>query len=106
MVSAGVKVTGTISAPLSLFRKYKGVELKATVLADGSVEFDGQRYDSCSTVASFARGTLVGGTPATNGWAFWKYRDTEGKAHPLDHTRQLFRNRSQQQTRPGSGEAS
>jgi len=97
---------GVVSAPLSLFKKYKGAELRATVLADGSVEFDGQRYDSCSTAASVARGTLVGGTPATNGWEFWKYRDADGKVQLLDHTRQLFHNRSQQQARPDSGEAS
>jgi hypothetical protein len=84
------------SAPLSLFKKYKGAELTATVLANGCVEFDGQRYDSCSTAASVAGGTIVGGTPATNGWEFWKYRDADDKAHSLDHARQLFRNRSQQ----------
>lgn len=84
-----------ISAPLRLFKKYKGSELSAIVLADGSVEFGGQKFDSCSSAATFARGKIVGGTPATNGWDFWKYQDTAGKTHLLDHARQLFRDRSQ-----------
>jgi len=87
---------GVISAPLKLFRKYKGAELSASVVADGSVEFAGQRYDSCSMAASFARGTVVGGTPATNGWTFWKYRDADGKVRQLDHSRGLFHGRSQE----------
>jgi len=66
------------------------------VLGDGSVEFEGQRCGSCSTAANFAHGTLVGATPATNGWVFWQYRDADGKVQLLDHARQLFRNRSQQ----------
>ena len=76
-----------ISTPLKLFKKYKGTELSATVLADGSVELDGQKFDSCSSAATFARGTIVGGTPPTIGWIFWKYRDTQGKVHQLDHAR-------------------
>lgn len=57
---------GVVSAPLSLFKKYKDTELRATILADGSVEADGQRFDSCSIAASFARDSIVGGTSATN----------------------------------------
>jgi len=60
------------------------------VLADGSVEFDGQKFDSCSSAATFARGTIVGETPPTNGWSFWKYRDIQGKVHQLDHARSLL----------------
>ncbi len=96
-------MTGTISAPLSLFKKCESAKLRATTLFRWQREFDEQSLDSCSTAASYARGTIVGGTPATNGWAFWKYRDTDGKAHPPDHARQLFRNRSQQEPRPDSG---
>jgi predicted type IV restriction endonuclease len=84
-----------LSAPLTLFKKYKGKELLATVRVDGTVEFDGQQYESCSTAAAYARGTIVGGTPSTNGWEFWKYRDSEGKVHHLDHARCVYR---QQQT--------
>ena len=81
---------GIVSAPLALFKKYKGVELKATVLENGTVEFDGRVYDSCSTAGAYARGTVVGGAPSTNGWSFWKYHDSNGVARVLDFARQAY----------------
>lgn len=93
--ASGVSLTqlidaGVIGTPLKLYKKYKGANLLATVFADGSVEFNGHRFDSCSTAASVARGSVVGGTPATNGWVFWKYYDADGKLQQLDHARGLF----------------
>lgn len=90
--SSGASLTqlidvGAIAAPLKIYKKYKGVNLTATVSPDGSVEFNGQRFDSCSTAASVARGTVVGGNPATNGWTFWKYTDADGKPRQLDYLR-------------------
>lgn len=81
---------GLIRAPLALFRKYKGVELTATVLEDGSVSFQGNAYKSCSAAGASARGSVVGGTPSTNGWTFWKYLDDDGAIHALDFARQAY----------------
>jgi hypothetical protein len=78
---------GLIKTPLKLHKTFRGTKLFATVHADGRVEFNGQFFDSCSSAASAARGTVIGGTPATSGWAFWKYDDAEGRSHPLDHLR-------------------
>jgi hypothetical protein len=79
-----------LTPPLRLFKKYKGKLLEATVLADGSIEFQGQKHASCSTAASVARGTVTGRNPATNGWEFWKFTESSGKSVLLDELRQAF----------------
>lgn len=91
--SAGVSLTdlisaGLIRAPLAIFKDYKGVRLTATIHQDGTVEFDGQRFDSCSTAGAHARGSVVGGAPSTNGWSFWKFMGENGKPADLDSVRQ------------------
>jgi len=79
---------GLITTPTSLFRKYKGKLLQATLQADGSVEFAGQRYSACSAAAAQARGSVIGGAPATNGWTFWQFRAAGNKVRTLDDLRQ------------------
>ena len=81
---------GLISAPLKLFKKYKGVELKAIVQKNGTVEFLGETYNSCSSAGECDRGSIVGGKPNTNGWTFWKYRTPEGHVVLLDAARQKY----------------
>jgi len=78
---------GILSPPLKLLRKYKGKMLEATLLAGGVVEFQGQRYDTCSGAAEAARATVSGHRMNTNGWTFWQYRDAAGKRHGLDDAR-------------------
>ena len=70
---------GVLVPPLQLFRRYKGKMLEATLLAGGGVEFQGQRYDTCSGAAAAARATVSGHQMTTNGWTFWQYRDAGGK---------------------------
>jgi hypothetical protein len=81
---------GLLTPPVRLFRKYKGKILDATVLADGAVEFQGQRFDSCSTAADVARSTVTGRRMHTNGWVFWQYLDQEGKTRTLVDIRNKF----------------
>ena len=57
-------------------------------VAGGKVEFQGKEYDSCSTAAEYARGTVTGKKMNTNGWSFWHYRGEDGKKHRLDEARQ------------------
>ncbi|MCX7410763.1 MAG: hypothetical protein NTZ32_22030 [Planctomycetales bacterium] len=91
----GVSLTEIIKAgflkpPLKLFRKYRGTTLTATLNADGTVEFQGTRYSTCSNAAGSARGTITGRPMATNGWSFWQYTDATGKALELAHARSQF----------------
>ena len=79
-----------ISAPLKLFKKYKGVDLEAIVQRDGTVEFKGQTFTSCSSAAEHARGSVIGGKPNTNGWTFWQFRAMDGRVVQLDQPRQAF----------------
>lgn len=82
---------GLIHPPLSLGCTYKGVRLDATVEADGSVRHAGNTYDSLSSAGAAAKGAVVGGgkTPATNGWDFWRYRDSvTGELRPIGDLRQ------------------
>src|SRR5205085_574332 len=45
---ADLIAAGRLSPPLRLFRRYKKTSLEGTLLPDGSVEFGGQPYPSCS----------------------------------------------------------
>lgn len=76
-----------LSPPLKLFRKYKAHRLEATLRPDGMVEFNGKTYDSCSTAAEYARGTVTGRKMNTNGWVFWQYEDADLQTRTLDHAR-------------------
>jgi predicted type IV restriction endonuclease len=78
-----VIAAGLLSPPIQLFRKYKGQRLEATLLPDGKVEFQGTRYDSCSSAAEAARQVVVGRRMNTNGWDFWQYLDASGKKFTL-----------------------
>jgi hypothetical protein len=87
---ADVIAASLLAPPVTLFRKYKGHRLEATLLPDGRVEFQGDPYDSCSTAAEFARSTVTGRRMNTNGWVFWQYLGQDGKPHLLDEVRQNF----------------
>lgn len=79
-----------IKTPTTLFRKYKGKVLEALLNADGSVTFDGRNYTACSAAAAAARGSVIGGAPATNGWTFWQFRNADNQKQTLDDLRQRF----------------
>lgn len=85
---------GLLSPPVRLFCRYKGRDLEAKVLGDGQVEFNGEKYASCSTAAELARGTVTGRRMNTNGWVFWKLIGTSGKAVRLDSLRKQFQQHS------------
>jgi hypothetical protein len=87
---ASLLESGLISSPLQLFRKYKGQRLEATLRENGTIEFRGQQYNSCSAAA---RGAVIGGMPPTNGWTFWQYRTPDGKVVQLNQPRERFSSR-------------
>jgi hypothetical protein len=98
--SRGVGLTNLIAAriltpPLKLFRHYKGNMLEATLHSDGAVEFQGQRYETCSAAAEAARMSVTGKRLNTNGWSFWQYQGADGKTLTLaDAREQLAKSRS------------
>lgn len=104
---ADLIAAGLIVPPLRLERRYKGVELQASIEADGTVRWQGSASDSLSAAAGMARasviGTLEGGKyPATNGWTFWQYRDArDGVLHPLAELRERYRQSSIQPSSSG-----
>jgi hypothetical protein len=81
---------GLIETPSTLFRKYKGKILEAILNPDGSVTFDSRNYTACSAAAAAARGSVIGGAPATNGWTFWQFRNADDRKQTLDDVRQRF----------------
>ena len=81
---------GHFKTPLRLSNHYKGRDLEARLLKDGTVEFQGKRYSSSSSAADAARQTVIGGKPHTNGWTFWQFRDEAGQLVPLDRMRKEF----------------
>ena len=92
--------TGLIVPPLELVKDYKGAHLVATVQQDGRIVWDGTPYDSLSTAAGMARKSVIGPSPGrrypqTNGWTFWRFRDTEsGDTEEIDALRQQYLKRS------------
>lgn len=88
---------GIIKAPFKLEKVYKKQHLSATVEADGSITFGGERYNSPSLAGGYARNSVSGlpqgGDPywRTNGWIFWNYVDpVTGEVHVLDHLMKLY----------------
>ncbi len=84
---ADLIAAGILTPPLKLFRKYKGKRLEATLLAGGAVEFQGQRYNTCSGAPEAARATVSGQRMNTNGWVFWQYEGAGGKKLTLRDAR-------------------
>ena len=77
-------------APARLFSKYKGRTFEATLLADGQVEFQGQRYGSPSAAGGAACATVTGRKMSTDGWMFWKVEGDDGRLRELTHARSQF----------------
>lgn len=74
--------SGVVSAPLRLVRTYRGQELEARLLEDGTVQFRGEVYPSLSAaaVAAIQSTRPDGEGSAINGWEFWRYTDSPGRA--------------------------
>jgi hypothetical protein len=81
---------GLLKPPLRLFFRYKGQELEATLLANGGVEFQGQRYASPSAAGAAARATITGRTMATDGWRCWQVEGTDDKPCTLADVRDAY----------------
>lgn len=81
---------GALSAPLQLYRRYKGKRLEASILPDGRVEFGGKVFDSCSRAAEAARESITGQRMNTNGWAFWQFDAEGGQVRTLEDLRATF----------------
>ena len=74
-------VTKKVGRPLKgllagkmIYVNYKGIKYKAWVFNNGRIKYDGQIYDSPSTV-----GSVIRGGKSTNGWRFWKYKNKSGE---------------------------
>jgi hypothetical protein len=83
-------VAGILSPPIKLFREYRGKTLEATLLPNGTVEFQRANYQTCSLAANMARGSITGRPMSTNGWVFWQYMDTNGVTRTLADARQEY----------------
>lgn len=86
---------GLIQLPLELKKTYLGRQLTARVEPDGRIICLGQAYDSISTSAGMARASVTGVPsgkrfPSTNGWTFWRFRDSDGELKSLDELRQRY----------------
>jgi hypothetical protein len=88
-----VIAAGLLRPPVRIFRRYKGQDLEATILPDGMVECKGKRYPTCSGAADAARAAITGRPMNTNGWAFWQYRDNDGKTRHLELARKALLDR-------------
>lgn len=90
MIEAGV-----VRPPLDLEVDYLKRHLTAQIQSDGRVSCLGQVYDSLSAAAGMARASVLKKPskykyPPTNGWIFWRFRDTDGKLKEMDFLRQAY----------------
>lgn len=67
----------------NLFSKYKGVENVATIEENGKIKIQNKYFNSPSLSAY-----LITQRP-TNGWTFWKYRDSNGRLVFIDTLRKV-----------------
>jgi hypothetical protein len=86
---------GLLRPPMEVKNTYLRRELTARIEPDGRISFDGELYDSLSTAAGMARASLrppPSGRryPQTNGWTFWKFRDSDGQMREMAALRQRF----------------
>lgn len=83
---------GIIKSPVRLERLYKGQLLLAEVGMDGTVAFNREVFNSLSMAGRAARVSVIGPAhPAnTNGWTFWKFRDSDGQLKEIDVLRQRY----------------
>jgi len=72
LTTADLLVLGVFEAGATLVGKVQEGRVEATLLADGTVEFDGEVYSSLSAAGKAATGRDV------NGWAFWSMQTGEG----------------------------
>lgn len=82
---------GLIKPPVKMEKNYKGTILRATILPDGKVEFEGTPYNSLSTAATHAVATVSGRRMAQDGWQFWKLQEPNtGQWKSLHTIRKAF----------------
>jgi hypothetical protein len=86
---------GLVRAPLRISAKYKTTAFAAVVKADATIELNGSTYPSLSAAGSAALASVGavqkdGDLRAVNGWDFWCYQPSDGKARPLAHARHEF----------------
>jgi hypothetical protein len=81
---------GLLKPPLKLTKRYKGQDLEAELMPDGTVVFQGKKFSSISAAAGFARSIVIGRQVNTNGWVFWKYCNEQGEMVPLATAREEF----------------
>jgi hypothetical protein len=80
---------------MELEKTYKGNRLTGRLEPDGRVTCLDKTFDSLSTSAGVARASIIGVPPGrkypqTNGWTFWRFRDSDGRIKRLDVLRHRF----------------
>ena len=88
LIGAGILKSGA-----KLSAKYMGQILEATLLADGGVEFQGTRFDTCGGAAVAAKKAVTGEEKSTNGWDFWKVEGEGGRHRTLGEVRDAYQQR-------------
>lgn len=77
--------SGAVDFPLQISAKYKNKSYNATILQDGTVDFEGKKYSSISKA-----GATVREGRSTNGWDFWFFKDPKtNKSLPMNILRDL-----------------
>lgn len=91
---------GIIKPPFPIHARFKGKDFKAKIDKDGFVLLAGKRHTSLSVAGGIVR-AAVSGKPAdglpyrrVNGWVFWKFKDTDGQAKPVNELRKRYSKRA------------
>ena len=83
-----------ILKPGNLTSIYKGIKLRAVLMASGQVRFENEQPDSPSGAAVAAKKSITGESNATDGWAFWHSVNSNGKSVSLRSLRRDYLQRA------------
>ncbi len=86
---------GLVKSPLQLEHSRNGQRLVAQLESNGTITWEGKRYNSPSGAGDAALTSVKGRTSkganrSTDGWGFWSFKDHDGVLKALDVLRQRY----------------
>ncbi|MGE0771696.1 MAG: hypothetical protein AB7K37_08290 [Cyclobacteriaceae bacterium] len=67
-------LAGLVKVRTPIYRTYKGMEYKATLVPKGFILFKGKRYNTPTSVA-----VQIVDRSTVNGWTFWRIKNSSGE---------------------------
>jgi Protein of unknown function DUF262/Protein of unknown function (DUF1524)/Restriction Enzyme Adenine Methylase Associated len=76
--------------PFEIRHTLRGRLLVARIIEDGTVVWNGRKFDTLSSAARAACASVTGQETELNGWAFWTFVDADERYRPLSTLRDRY----------------